>query len=61
MKLIVFWKSKLTGAEGHGGPIDANVAEAWAEYGNVTYPELVHWTEPSAAEADTVLPEETQG
>lgn len=63
MKLIVFWKSKMTVAEGHGEPIDANLAEAWARHGNATYPELVHWTAPPAAEAsatDTIPSEEIQ-
>ena len=45
----VYWLSKLTGAMGRGSPYqDRRTAEAWAEYGNLEWPDVEHWVEEVA-------------
>jgi alpha/beta superfamily hydrolase len=44
-KVRIAWKSKATGAEGHGEYMDMKTAEAWLEKANKEYPELEHWLE----------------
>lgn len=46
MKKTLCWKSRITGAAGHGQPIDASAADAWVKL-LVKYPDLDHWTETS--------------
>jgi hypothetical protein len=39
---IVFWKSELTGAEGHGKTVLPSIADAWVTYGNENFPQIIH-------------------
>ncbi|MBE9594224.1 MAG: hypothetical protein IMF19_12200 [Proteobacteria bacterium] len=41
-KKMVFWKSELTGEEGHGEPLPPSIADAWVTYGNEKFPEVIH-------------------
>jgi hypothetical protein len=42
----VAWKSKLTGATGHGECLSERDAKAWMEKANRENAELEHWLEP---------------
>ena len=44
-KVRIAWKSKETGATGHGEYIDKKDADAWLEKVNKEHPELEHWLE----------------
>lgn len=46
---VVHWKSRTTGAAGHGSPMQAKLAEAWVAYLKDKLPELIHWTEEADA------------
>ena len=55
MKKIVAWKNRITGDQGHGSPIDEELADSCVEYGNKGYPDIIHqaidvdiskWTSP---------------
>jgi hypothetical protein len=41
----VAWQVKSTGATGHGEPLSREIAEAWVDHSNTTYPEVFHWIE----------------
>lgn len=43
----IYWKSKITGATGHGSAIlDFSIAKAYMDEGNRDFPELYHWFIP---------------
>lgn len=42
---VVRWRSKLTGAMGHGKPIAVDLAQAWADDCNRRLPDVEHWIE----------------
>jgi len=46
LKYRVAWKSKLTGATGHGEYMDKGKAQVWLESVKKSTPDLVHWLEP---------------
>ena len=39
---IVYWRSKITGIEGHGNPTVSTLADIWVTYGNENFPEIEH-------------------
>ena len=45
-KYRISWKSKETGATGHGEYLDKEEAESWLENANKENPEIEHWLEP---------------
>ena len=39
---IVWWRSMITGIEGHGKPLSSTLADTWVIYGNENFPEIEH-------------------
>lgn len=46
----VAWKSKITGASGHGSWILAELAAEWVKHENKATPTIDHWVEYKPAE-----------
>ena len=47
MTYRIVWKSKLTGATGHREYLSQATAEAWLEYAEAEWGDIIdHWLEP---------------
>lgn len=42
-RAVVHWRKKDGSGSGHGKPIDAAAAYAWAERANREHPDIDHW------------------
>lgn len=51
-KVIIHWRSEITGETGHGMPIDREIAEEWIEQMRGKYPHIVHWIEDETKESE---------
>ncbi|MDD5614928.1 MAG: hypothetical protein PHH85_01865 [Candidatus Methanoperedens sp.] len=43
--MIINWKSKITGASGHGQPIEDKYALTEIKRCNRTFPDIKHWAQ----------------
>ena len=56
-KKIIFWKNELTREVGHGRPLEASLADAWAKYENDRYHYIIHM----AVDADITKIQDLEG
>lgn len=45
MMVRIYWRSRLTGKDGHGEPLSRDLAEAWIDLLAKLHHDLDHWIE----------------